>query len=165
MIRFVLAAMLLVGCRISLENEGSNDPNATGRVCAVSNSQPCLDAVNAPATLAWVETNIFKASCLFSGCHDGVSGNESSLDLQPGKSGAHLVNVASFIDNTRKFVVPNDIHASWMMVMLRDYAPGSATPPAAGLPSAGGMPQSADPLCCQKLDAIERWINAGAPTN
>jgi hypothetical protein len=164
MIRFVLAATLLAGCRLSLENENSPDPNATGRVCTMSNSQPCLDAVNAPPTLSWIETNIFDASCNFSGCHKGPDG-ESALDLRPGMSGAHLVNAPSFIDSSRKFVVPNDVESSWLMLMLRDFAPGNANPPATGLPSAGGMPQSADPLCCQKIEAIERWINAGAPTN
>jgi hypothetical protein len=49
--------------------------------------------------------------------------------------------------------------------MLQDVAPANASPPAQGLPSPGSMPQSSDPLCCQKLEAIERWINAGAPLN
>lgn len=165
MIRLVVVAILfasaLAGCRVSLEDDPGADPN---RVCMVSTSQQCEDAETAPATLSWIETNIFEASCNFAGCHNGAAGNESSLDLRPSMSGAELVNGASSIDPMRKFVVPNDVEKSWLMLMLRAVPPAMADPPVSGLPAAGGMPQGAEPLCCQKLDAIERWINAGAPT-
>jgi hypothetical protein len=159
MMRLALAATLLAGCRLSLEND------AVARTCSDGTVQACTDAVNAPATLAWIETNIFMMSCNFSGCHSGAAGNESPLDLSPGKSGAHLVNATSIEDQSRKLVVPNDVEASYLMLMLQDVAPADASPPAAGLPPPGSMPQSSAPLCCQKLEAIERWINAGAPTN
>jgi len=167
MIRFVVVAILLVGCRISLSNEPGDvvgDGNG-GRACTVStSSQQCLDATT-HSDLAWIETNVFVGGCNFSGCHNGAAGNGSKVDLTPGVSAAHLVNFTSNIDPTRKLVVPNDIAASYLMLMLGDVPPAMASPAASGLPAAGRMPQGSPILCCQKLDAIERWITAGAPTH
>ena len=168
MIRFVVVASLLVGCRISLSHEPGDDPGTDangGRACTVSTtSQACLDAVT-HSDLSWIEANVFVGSCNFAGCHNGAAGNDSTVDLSPGMSRAHMVNFTSHIDPTRKIVVPNDVAASYLMLMLGDVAPAMASPPASGLPGAGRMPQGAPILCCQKLDAIERWITAGAPTN
>jgi hypothetical protein len=161
MIRLVIVASLLVGCRISLE------PNNTAtRQCVVSTtSQPCMEAVG-HSDLAWIEAKIFTASCNFSGCHNGASTPQGMVDLRTGMSYAHLVNFASLIpgQGTRKLVVPNDVDASYLMLMLGDVPPAMANPPA--VPPAlgiGFMPQGAPLLCCQKLDVLERWINAGAP--
>jgi len=52
--------------------------------------------------------------------------------------------------------------------MLRDVPPVMASPPASPPPgNVGYMPQgpASAALCCQKLDAIERWIESGAPNN
>jgi hypothetical protein len=168
MIRFAVVAILLVGCRISLSNEAGNEVASDGnggRACTVSTTSPqCLDATT-HSDLAWIEANVFVGGCNFSGCHNGSAGNDSTLNLTPGVSAAHLVNFTSRIDPTRKLVVPNNVSASYLMLMLGDVPPAMASPAASGLPSAGRMPQGLPILCCQKLDAIERWINAGAPTN
>jgi hypothetical protein len=180
MLRFVLAAGLVLagGCRISLssmDNDITGDDTdggtgSGGRTCTVSTTSPsCIDAANQnPVTLTWLEQNVFKTSCIFSGCHDGSSSAQGKVDLRPGMSYAHLVNYASALDTTRKLVVTNDIHASYLMLMLHDFSPAQANPP--GMPPSGDvgyMPQGTGgvPLCCQKLDAFERWINAGAPNN
>jgi hypothetical protein len=113
--------------------------------------------------LAWIETNIFESSCNFSGCHDSAT-DLGKLDLRVGMSRANLVGVSSIADPTRKLVVPNDVHASYLMLSLHDFPPEMATPPGV-TPGAGYMPQGAPILCCQKLQAIERWIMAGAPAN
>ncbi|HEX3760317.1 MAG TPA: hypothetical protein VHW23_16485 [Kofleriaceae bacterium] len=117
------------------------------------------------ADLGFIEQKIFALSCNFSGCHDSPN-DSGKLDLHAGGSHDHLVGVTSMIDATRKLVVPNDVQASYLMLMLRDVAPAMANPPGNSPPgSVGFMPQAAPTLCCQKLDAIERWINAGAPNN
>jgi hypothetical protein len=162
MIRLAAITILLAGCRISLEPNDTGD--STTRQCIVSTtSRPCMDAV-AHSDLTWIEQNIFATSCNFSGCHSRAS-DDGKLDLRPGMSHDHLVGVSSTIDPTRKLVVPNDVDASYLMLMLRDVPPAMANPP--GSPPPGGvyMPQGAPGLCCQKLDAFERWINAGAPNN
>ncbi len=181
MLRLVVAAGLVfaVGCRTQLsdapnlsfgDDDGPVDAGA-GRNCKVSTtSSSCLAAaMQQPApTLGWVEQNIFKTSCVFSGCHDGSPSKQGTMDLRAGMSYAHLVGYGSEIDPTRKIVVANDIHASYLMLMLRDFDPSLASPPGSVPPGdIGYMPQSTDneSLCCQKLDAIERWITAGAPNN
>lgn len=162
--RFVAIATLLVGCRISLESNDSEEGTTT-RQCTVSTtSQPCMDAVM-HSDLAWIEQKIFATSCNFSGCHSSVR-DAGKLDLRPGMSHDHLVGVSSIIEPTRKLVVPKDIDASYLMLMVRDVPPAMATPVAAPPPGGiGYMPQGSPGLCCQKLDALERWIMSGAPNN
>jgi hypothetical protein len=168
MLRLVAIASLLCGCRFSLEDydtsiQGTDAGN--GRACVVSTtSQPCMDATM-HSDLGFIEQRIFAASCNFSGCH-GSATDAGKLDLRAGVSHDRLVGVSSQIDTTRKLVVPNDVAASYLMLMLRDVAPAMANPPGNSPPgSIGFMPQAAPTLCCQKLDAIERWINAGAPNH
>ena len=170
MLRFAAVALLLVGCRISLSSE-NNDPvvdtdggAADPRGCQVSTTLPSCTGAVGHSDLAWIEANVFKDGCNFSGCHNGAAGNSSTVDLTPGRSYAHLVGFTSHIDSSRKMVVANNLAASYLLLMLGDIAPASASPPASGLPAAGRMPQGAPQLCCQKLDAIERWITAGAPS-
>lgn len=166
MLRAVIAASLLAGCRISLE-----DADGTGssvRRCTVSTtSQQCLDATT-HSDLAWIEMNVFRQSCIFSGCHNGESTGAGELDLRQGMSRSHLVDVTSNLDPTRKLVVPNDVEASYLMLMLGYVPPDTANPPGEPPPaSVGFMPQTGGGtlLCCQKLEALERWIDAGAPSN
>jgi hypothetical protein len=160
MFRLVAVAILLAGCRISLE-----DGESGSRLCVESTtSVPCMDAVN-HSDFAWIEKNIFAASCNFSGCHDTASA-EGDLDLTPGISHAELVDVESTIEPGRKLIVPNDIAASYLMLMVRSVSPETANPPGEAPPSdVGYMPQGQAPLCCQKLDVLERWIMAGAPND
>src|SRR5262245_2498741 len=146
MIRLVVIASLLAGCRISLEDAGQE---SSTRKCTVSTtSQPCLDSTS-HSDLAWIETKIFAAHCNFSGCHNGTDTPPGKVDLRPGMSRAHLVNFASVIDPSRKLVVPSDIEASYLMLMVGDVPAGMADPPGT-VPSAGLMPQNSTPLCCQK---------------
>ena len=157
MIRLIVVASLLVGCRISLEDEP-----APGN-CVVSTAQACLDA-EGKSNLAWIETNIFAPSCNFSGCH-GANGADSSIILAPGRSHQSLVDNMSSVSPGRKGVVPNDVNASLLMLMLGYVSPADASPAASAIPGPGAMPLGGETLCCQKLQAIERWIEAGAPNN
>ena len=161
MIRFVVIASLLAGCRISLDD---SNQESSSRKCTVSmTSQPCLDSTS-HSDLTWIETKIFAAHCNFSGCHNGAATPQGKVDLRTGSSHAHLVNVASAIDPSRKLVVPNDLEASYLLLMVGDVPAAMADPPGT-VPSVGLMPQNSSPLCCQKLDVLERWIMAGAPNN
>lgn len=168
MFRLACVACLLIGCRVSLESERTGDDDDGGK-CQISNSEACVQSeADAHADLAWIETKIFAGSCVFSGCHNGDSSPAGRMDLRTGKSHASLVDVTSGIDNTRKLVVPGDPAASYLLLMVRAIAPADASPPAVAPPaSIGYMPQSSgnQTLCCQKLDVLERWIAAGAPSN
>jgi hypothetical protein len=167
MIRLVLVASLVAGCRVSLESTSTTDGGSNGRACTISTTSPqCLDALN-HSDLPWIEQNVFKGACIFSGCHNGDNTTQGKVDLRSTKSYAHLVNYASVIDTTRKLVVPNDVAASYLMLMVRDVPPAMASPPGNPPPGdVGFMPKTTGTatLCCQKLDALERWIMAGAPS-
>jgi len=168
MTRFLLAASLvasLSACRITLDDNETGD-DVTGRNCVVNTSSATCVAATMHQDLTWIENNIFNTSCTFSGCHNGASSAAGKVDLRPRMSRAHLVGYASAIEPSRMLVVPNDVKSSYLMLMLHDFAPAEATPPgSAPDQSIGFMPMGNMPLCCQKLDAIERWITAGAPSN
>jgi hypothetical protein len=157
MIRLVVVASLLVGCRVSLDSE----PAPEG-ACLVETTADCVAAVG-KSDLPWIEANVFN-SCTPSGCHG--TNPDSALVLTAGTSHGKLVNVMSSVDPPRKLVVPNDVNASMLMLMLGHVQPAQATPAATAIPGPGLMPEgNLKPICCQKLDAIERWIQNGAPTN
>src|SRR5262245_36685464 len=128
MLRLLVLAGLVAGCRISLESE----PN-TQRSCAVSTTSPlCAAAVN-HSDLAWIEANIFAPNCNpgeGGACHARAS-DLGKLDLAAGKSHDNLVNVPSMIDKTRKLVVPGDVAASYLMLMVSAVPPEMANPPGA----------------------------------
>jgi hypothetical protein len=165
MIRLVIIASLLAGCRISLED--AENLGRGGRCVVSTTSQACLDA-DMHQDLTWIQQNIFTASCVFSGCHNGSNNPAGKVDLRAGMSRSHLVDFTSILDPTRKLVVANNVNASYLMLMLGHVTPEMADPPAMPPPaSVGYMPQSSGGqlLCCQKLQALERWINDGAPNN
>ena len=139
------------------------------RICKVATTASCMEAAS-HADLAWIEPNIFATQCAFSGCHNGSATTAGRMNLKdPGNSHDDLVNVDSMIATGKKLVVAGQPRQSYMMMMLQLFPPSELEPaPVAPPPSdIGFMPQGTDgmPICCQKLDAIERWITAGAPAN
>ncbi len=166
MLRLVIAASLCIGCRISLE-DAQNMGGGGGRCVVSTTSQACMDAVM-HQDLTWIQQNIFNAHCVFSGCHNGTNNPAGKVDLRAGMSRSHLVDFTSILTPPRKLVVANNVDASYLMLMVGFVPPEMADPP--GMPppaSVGFMPQSSggELLCCQKLEALERWINDGAPNN
>lgn len=111
---------------------------------------PCEEAVY-HSDLAWIQTAIFDVSCTEE-CH-GDSPPSASLSLKPGESRAALVNVASRHTAGWVRVSPGSPGASMLMVQIG----GEPGPDLEGL-MPWGMPQ----LCDEKIDAIRRWIAAGA---
>ena len=117
--------------------------------------------------LAWIEDNVFKQSCIFSGCHNGANTAAGRVDLRLGNSHRTLVDVDSAIDPTRKLVVAGAPDQSYLLMMIKHIAPDDMAPPASPPPAnIGYMPQNAGgaTMCIQKREAIERWIEAGAPS-
>jgi hypothetical protein len=171
MLRLVaLASLLTAGaCRIELESDTQNssgdDGSNSGMACKVSMTAPtCLDAPN-HSDLTWLQTNVFTPQCTFSGCHNGENTDAGKVDMRAGMTYAHLVGYTSHLDSTRKLVVASDSASSYLLFMLQKFPASAATPPASPPPDdIGFMPQNSGgaTLCCQKLDAIDRWIAAGA---
>jgi hypothetical protein len=115
-----------------------------------ANLTPCEEAVY-HSDLAWIQAQVFDVSCTTM-CH-GDTPPAASMSLRAGEARASLVNVRStqFPDWIR--VVPGSPAQSMLMVQLG----GEPGPALEGL-----MPWGMPKLCDEKIDAIRRWIAAGA---
>lgn len=164
--RCLVTVLLIAGCRTSLEDT-PDAGETSGRVCKVSTTVAACMQAETKQDLPWIETNIFKPHCAFSGCHNNAATTAGRIDLlNPGMSHADLVNQDSMIASGRKLVVAGKPKESYLLLMMQQFKPAEfePTPVAAPPGDIGYMPQGTDgvPLCCQKLDAVERWIMAGA---
>ena len=167
--RVALALVLVAtACRYDLDH-ATYDDAAESRLCKVStNTQSCLDA-DAHSDFTFIHTTIIKPKCIFSGCHDGGTSKQGMLDLRMKDTAySKLVGAASVLDPSRTLVVPGNVNQSFIMPMLAAIKTSEADPPLASIPLddkgnvVGTMPQNSTIICCQKLDAIGRWITAGA---
>ena len=163
-----LALASLGGCRYALE-----DPvEFSSRTCNDGTVSDCTMSTT-HSDLKWIEEHIFN-KCTFSGCHNGMMTDAGRMDLSPGKSFAALVNKDSeiatgpMLTGKAKLVTPGEPNKSYLLVMMRQLTPAQHDPPLDEPPSdVGYMPQNAGGVvtCCQKLDAIARWIEEGALNN
>jgi hypothetical protein len=128
------------------DHHGTPDAGSTSLQCAEATSH---------SDLAWIQDKVFSASCTFSGCHQGAATTAGHLSLQPGLSRTQLVGVASTSEPTWKRVVSGDPAKSYLMVAIGHMA--------GPRPKDGVMPLASTMLCPEKRDAIQRWIEAGAP--
>ncbi|MDX2094092.1 MAG: hypothetical protein SFX73_40045 [Kofleriaceae bacterium] len=111
----------------------------------------CAEATQ-HSDFAWIQDNVFTPSCTGRACHR--ANEEGYLSLAEGEAFAELVNQPTDTVSGWTRVVPGSPSTSYLLVAL-----GRASGPP---PSDGIMPLLADPLCAEKLDAIERWIAQGA---
>lgn len=157
-------ALLLAAC-----GGGGSSPDAAARTCTVAETPSCTEAAK-HSDLAWIEAHIFITQCSFAGCHDGQATVAGRLDLKtPGMSHGELVNVDSVLVPGRTLVVPGQPKQSYLMMIMQLFPPAEMEPTPVGPPpnNTGFMPQNTNnvPVCCQKLDALERWIATGALAN
>ena len=170
--RALLAVLLVTGCRIDLDKRQQQNPadsgGSGGAMCTTSTVQVCQDATM-HSDFTWIQTNILAKQCAFTGCHNGGSTDAGRLDFRTqDASFMHLVNFDSNLESGRKLVVPGDPKSSYLDVMLGTIKPSDATPPAPAVNETIGlmpMDNNGALLCCQKLEAIDRWITAGAMNN
>jgi hypothetical protein len=160
-----LALSVSFGCRQSLDDEPDSG-TTNGRACKVGTTTECTMG-ETQSSIAWLEANAFSKSCAFSGCHNGSATTAGRINFKdPGQARDDLVNVDSMIATGRKLVVPGKPKESYLLMIMQHFPPDQMEPtPVAPPPNdIGFMPQNAGGavLCCQKLDAIERWITAGA---
>lgn len=164
----LLLALLAVGCRIDLDHR-EDDANTSGRSCKVSTAAVCMEAAmqTPAATFTWIKGKIFATNCFGSSCHSGATAS-GNLDLtdDPYTSlmGATGTGTMSNLDPTKKRIVAGDPTTSYLFFIIHGLdgkTHSFSDPPGA----VGFMPMSNSTLCCQKIDAIERWIVAGAPND
>lgn len=168
--RAALPAALLVaagatGCRIDL------DRREEVRLCEPSDRIPvCLEA-EGHADFEWIQANIFSTNCSGDVCHSpGDNGEPPSgkLDLSAGRAyetllGSDGLGVMSAHDEEHKLVEPGNPNASYLVYIMKGVLADADEPAFTPPPdSVGFMPMSNNTLCCQKIDAIIRWIEAGA---
>ena len=173
MFRFALVALLATSaCRESLDdgddNPGGGDAGGGRQCMPVPTNAQCKMASDMPAEtakLSWIEQNIFTANCGTGSCH-GLppgGGTPAGRVVLTANSHAVLVNADTTLATGVKLIVPNNVTQSYLMVLMKHL-----TPEAAGAPPPARnayMPLGSPPVCCEKLDALERWIMAGAPNN
>jgi hypothetical protein len=170
MLRLAIVALLVTSaCRLSLEDDEPPVTTDGGRLCMpVTTNQACLDADAMPAvsaTLPWIEQNIFTPNCGGGSCHGMPVGGGNPLGRILLTSASHdkLVDVDATFAVSRKLVVPGDVPKSYLMVILKHLTLEQADPSPAPAPSGGRyMPLGSPTICCQKLDAMARWITNGA---
>lgn len=109
--------------------------------------------------LAFIQSKIFTPGCsAFASCHRGAAISAGGLSLEAGVARAALVDQPSAIDPSKSLVKPGDPANSYLMIITGKY-PGVIDP------QVGTMPSRNPLLCQEKLDAMDRWITAGAPSS
>jgi hypothetical protein len=148
----------VVGCG-STSSGGSGGSGGSGNGCDAG-ELPC-DGVCIPEiapTLGGaqgIQASVFNGSCAFSSCHGDTGTQQAGLELSSvDLSEVNLIDV----DSTQvagKRVTPSDSAASYIMNKLlgENMAPNTLMMPVTGT------------LCESKIDAVQDWIDAGAPVN
>ncbi len=179
--RWLVLIALLASCRISLESDMPFQPpptidGSTGCVkgtsgtcqCVMATNSACMNAVG-HSDFTYINNEILNVNCMGTSCHQ----IDSSSDAKKNPYGdaptsyASLVNFASQVTPGTTLVVAGQPKMSYALVML-NYLPAEDFLPAPTIypkMDPGLMPQSNPTLCCQKLDAINAWITAGALNN
>ncbi|HEX5064107.1 MAG TPA: hypothetical protein VFV99_32245 [Kofleriaceae bacterium] len=164
-IALALIALALIACGNDVRNSDDDDnvepdAGAGGSVVADAmpvppdgippNLTPCEEAAY-HSDLAFIQDKIFDVSCTTQ-CH-GDSPPAAQMSLLPGHARVALINVASTTQTGWRRVVPGSSASSLLMVEIG----GESGPALEGL-----MPWGMPKLCDEKIDAIRRWIAAGA---
>lgn len=127
------------------DEHGLSDPTPDTRTVTVSGSA---------ATFSQVQSQIFTASCAFSGCHAGGA-PAAGMNLSAGQAYANIVDVPSTEQPALDRIEPFDPGASYLWLKV------------IGDPSISGqrMPLGRPPLGQEELDLLQGWIEAGAQNN
>ena len=159
----LLVALLAGGCRYDLDHHEA-DASVSGRSCKVATVAVCQEA-DSHSDFTWIKDKIFAANCFGASCHTGTTAS-GKLDLTDDPYLALMgtgAGVMSNLDPAHQRIVPGDPANSYLFFILKGTEASSGTPAFAEPPAnVGYMPMSNGTLCCQKIDAIDRWITAGA---
>jgi hypothetical protein len=141
-------------------NNGDDAPEVDG---APADASPACQLATTYQDFTTIQSQIFQRQCSFMDCHDSLA-PEAQMDLQGAGAHAALVNVPAVMVSAGGMnrVTPGDPAMSYLLVILGHP---SYTQPQLIDPVVGTMPSNSPLLCREKLDAIERWILAGAPND
>jgi hypothetical protein len=164
----LLCALFAMACRIDLDHADPPDAAPPGRTCKVSTSAACVQAEQR-SDFTFIKSSIFPTSCSSSAsCHMSATAS-GVLDLSAANAYASIMGpngtggVKSEIDPSRDLIVPGQPKQSYFFFLIHGVPASEGMPPFTPPPTdVGLMPMGNNPICCQKIDAIERWITAGA---
>lgn len=111
------------------------------------------DPIDATATLARVQTEVFTPTCALAGCH-GAIGAQSQLQLTPAASYANLVGRPSVELTQVLRVAPGDPANSYLYRKITG----------AGI-TGERMPIGLPPLSDAQIRLVRDWIRRGAPND
>jgi hypothetical protein len=141
--------VMLVACG---DDSGGDAGCDTGQVACdgvcIEEITPTLAGANG------IQAAVFDGSCAFTSCHGSAGVPQAGLELSSvAVSGQQLIDVESTQVPTSVRVAPGDSGASYLMnkILGMNIAAGTQTMPIGGT------------LCDARIDAIEEWIDAGAP--
>jgi PKD repeat protein len=106
------------------------------------------------ATFSAVQSQIFTASCAFSGCHGGGSPAQG-MSLVSGQAYANIVDVPSSEQPSLDRIEPSDPDSSYLYLKVIGDASISG----------GRMPLGQPPLSQELIDLLRDWIERGAPND
>lgn len=148
-----LSAAIAVGC----SGGGGDDDDDDDDDGATTNTPTCTPLPN--NNLSTLQSAIFTPQCGLSSCHDATA-PAGSLDLSSAAaSHANMVGVLSegtFNSSNILIVDSAGGHTASFLWLKVTGATGI---------SGAAMPDTGQPLCAAKVDAIAAWIDAGAPNN
>jgi len=132
---------------------GTEDADAVKFVC----KPPAKEKRGRGISFASIQTNIFEKQCAFSGCHS-LDDREADLPLEGPDVYDALVDVPASTSAAqfagKKRVVPGAPSTSFLMdKLLGTLGPGEGDP----------MPLGRSALPAADLEAVRKWILAGAP--
>ncbi len=131
------------------DSHGASDPTPDTRTITVEGG-----GGGGEATFSAVQSQIFTASCAFSGCHGGASPAQG-MNLSAGQAYAAIVNVSSNQRPSLDRIEPGDPDNSYLLRKVN------------GGPDIAGsrMPLGGAQLSQALRDLLRDWIQAGAPNN
>jgi hypothetical protein len=133
-------------------------------------SVACMEATQ-HQDFTWIQTNVFNRSCVASSCHDSMGAPAAQLILEAGAAHAQIVGVDSVeLPSMKRIAAGEACENSFLYQKITNgpaVAQGNCDQTATDkmcdpMPTVGGTFQ---PLCQEKIDAICRWIAAGAPND
>ena len=123
----------------------------------VSHDKSNANAEIPDTTFSSIQKAVFHESCSAPSCHG--SGAKGGLSLLAGESYTQLAGVPSTLDkkNFPPFLRVKPGHPDSSFLLVKLTAPDSS--------QGEIMPKGSDRLSRSQIDAIRRWILAGAPNN
>lgn len=129
------------------DSNGAADPTPDTRTITV-------ESAASQATFSAVQTQIFTASCAFSGCHAGGSPAQG-MNLSAGQAYANIVNVRSSEQGSLDRIEPDDPDESYLYLKVTGDSSISGS----------RMPLGSGALNQDLLDLLRDWIERGAPND